>query len=323
MMKRVIALASAFIMVLSFAACTGKNDESVTTETPSTTSYVREIKTNVAAVRDVTGFGLSKLSKDRDYAYSVTYYDSVEQVKELIRNGKADIASMNISDAVSLYNEGADIKIIAVNNFVSMYVITKGITVSEPSELKNKTIYALRNDTTTENFVKESFKGNGVDYDSLDIKIFESVSELVDATADKDKYVLMISGPDAAKLPDDDGRKVALDLTMGWINNHSSVPVHSVVVARTDYITSKPEMIDEFRMFNEVSVNFIVGNAESGALHLHENGMFDSAEVSGKYVSDFCSLGYIEKEKMQTVVGESLAAYVDGSIQVQDITYID
>lgn len=323
MIRRLIALVSAVLMILSFAACDSKGDDITTTETPSTTSYIREIKTNVAAVKDVTGFGLSKLASDRDYAYTVTYHDDVAQVKELIRNGKADIASMNISDAVALYKEGADIKIIAVNNLVSMYIYTKGVTVKEPADLKNKTIFALSNDTVTENFVRKTFEENSVEYDGLDIQIFESVSDLSAAIAEKDKYVLMLSGIDAAHLPEDNERRVALDMTMGWINQRSSLPVHSVVVARTDYITSNPEIINEFRTFNEVSVNFIVGNAESGALHLYENGLIDNAEVSGTYVADYCSLGYAEKEKMQKVVGECLETYVDNTVSVQDIVYID
>ncbi len=323
MIKRLIALVSAVLMILSFAACGGNGDDVTTTEAPSTTSYIREIKTNVAAVKDVTGFGLAKLAKDRDYAYSVTYHDDVAQVKELIKSGKADIAAMNISDAAVLYKEGADIKIIAVNNLMSMHVLTKGVTVREPADLKNKTIYALSNDVATESFVKETFDENGVDYDSLDIQVFENISELSAAIAEKDKYTLMLEGIDAAHLPQDNERKVVLDLTFGWINQRSSLPVHTVVVARTDYITSNPEIIDEFRTFNEVSVNFIVGNAESGALHLYENGMIENADVSGLYVANYCSLGYAEKEKMQKVVGECLAAYGDAEIQVQDITYIE
>ena len=323
MIKRLTAIVLAILMVMSFAACEGKGDDVTTTEMPSTTSYIREIKTNVAAVNDVTGFGLSKLAKDRDYAYDVTYHDDVAQVKELIKSGKADIAAMSIYDAAALRKEGADIKIIAVNNLMSMYIFSKGITVMKPEELKNKTIFALNNDVITENFVQKTFEENGINYDSLDIKVFESVSELSAAIAEKDKYVLMLSGVDAAHLPKDEKRIVALDLTMGWINQRSSLPVHGVVVARTDYIASNPEIIDEFRTFNEVSVNFIVGNAESGALHLYENGMIENAEISGIYVADFCSLAYAEKEKMQKVVGECLATYVDAEIQVQDITYID
>lgn len=323
MIKRLTALFAVLLLALSLAACGDKTGGETTTETPSTTSYIREIKTNVAAVKDVSGFGVSKLSKDRDYAYTVTYYDNAEQVKELIRNGKADIAAMNISDAVALYNEGADIKIISANNFISTYVLTKGFEIKEPSGLKGKTIYSVESDAITEKFIRETMSWNDIDYDSLDIRMFDNVSEIISEIDGKDEYVLMLTGVDASKLPEDESRKRALDMTLGWVNQRKSLPVHSVVVARTDYINSNPEIIDEFRMFNEVSVNYILGNAESGAMHLYEAGLCESAETAMSYVSGYCSLGYVEKEKMQRVVGESLDVFFDGKVSAQEITFID
>lgn len=321
MTKRIVALFTAMLIVLSLAAC-GENSVDETTEAPSTTSYIREIKVNVAAVNDVTGFGVSKLAKDRDYAYTVNYYDDVQQVKELIRNGKADIAAMNIADAVALYNEGADIKIIAVNNLVSMYVITKGVTVKVPSDLKNKTIYALETDAVTEKFAEITLEDNGVKYENLDIQIFGDISEIAEAIADKDEYVLMLPGIEAAKLPADEERRTSIDMTAGWINQKSSLPVHSVVVARADYIATNPELIDEFRLFNEVSVNFVISNSESGSIHLYESGFFTDAETAMAYLLTYSSLSYVEKEKMKKVTEESLQAYVDGELPAEDIYYI-
>ncbi len=323
MTKRIIALLAAMLMLLSLAACGETGTEETTTEALSTTSYVREIKTNIAAVKDVTGFGVSKLAKDRDYAYNVNFCDDAEQVKELIRNGKADIAAINIEDAVALYNEGADIKIIAVNNLASMYVLTKGVAVTEPSDLKNKTIYALETDSVTENFAKMTLTDNGVKYETLDIQLFGDISEIAAAIAEKEEYVLMLTGVEAAKLPADESRKTAIDMTAGWINQKSSLPVHSVVVARADYIASNPELIDEFRMFNEVSVNFIVNNSESGSLHLYDAGFFEDAETAMAYILSFSSLGYAEKEKLKTVTAESIQAYVEGEPPAEDIYYID
>ncbi len=317
MTKRIIALFAAVLMLLSFASCTG-NGNGETTEAPSTTSYIREIKTNVAAVKDATGFGVAKLSKDRDYAYSVSYYDDVQQVKDLIKNGGADFAAMNLADAVALYREGADIKLIAVNNLASTYILVKGVDILKPSDLRNKTIYSLKTDSVTESFMKKSLSDNGVEYENLNIKIFNDISEIVAEIEGKSEYVLMLAGVDAAKLPKDEKRTVAIDLTTGWINQKKSLPVHSVVVARTDYIASNPEIADEFRLFNEVSVNFIAGNAESGAMLLESLGFFDDTEIAISYVLSFSSLGYAEKEKMKKIAEESIEAYIEGELPSED-----
>ncbi len=305
MTKRIIALLSAVLMLLSFASC-GENGGETITDTPSTTNYVRETKTVVAAVNDVSGFGVSKLAKDRDYAYDVTYYDDVKQVMDMIRSGKADIASMGLSNAIELCTTDAGVKIIASNNLTSMYVITKGVEISGFSDLKKNTIYTLENDYETQLFTETLIKDNGVDYESLDIQKMNSVDELAGEIASKDKYVLMLAGIDAAKLPVDEGRKTAIDFTGKWIEQKKSLPIHSVVVARNEYIESNPDIVEEFIMFNEVSVNFIINNAESGSIHLNEAGFFADVETSMTYLSYYCSLNYAEREKMKMLVNESL-----------------
>lgn len=323
MTKRFIALFIAVLMLLSFAACGDSSTDETTAETPSTTSYIREIKTNIAAVDDVTGFGLSKLAKDRDYAYTVNYCDDVQQVKELIKSGKADVAAMSIADAVSLYNEGTDIRIVAVNNFASMFVVAKGFDISEPSHLKGKKIYALNTDLLTESFAKTLLADNGIKYEDLDIQIFGSISEIIAEIEGKSEYVLMIPGVEASKLPEDEGRRVALDFTSGWVKQKGSLPVHSVTVARADFIASNPELIDEFRMFNEVSVNFIISNVESGALHLYEADKMESLEGAMAYLTHYCTLGYAENDKMKTIATESLQAYGEGELPPDTIYYIN
>ncbi len=314
MIKRITAAMLALIMLLSFAAC-GENGEDSKDEAPSTTSYIRDVKVNIAAVKDETGFGVSKLAKDRDYAYNVSYYDDVEQVKELIKSGKVDIAAMNIAEAVALYSSGTDIKIIAVNNFSTMYILEKGSSVSDFSDLKKKTVYALKTDKVIENFAKTALADNGIDCDNdIDIQYFEDISEIISAISEKENYILMLTGIEAAKLPADKNRRVAVNMTSYWLEQRKSLPVHSCMVARGDYIAENPEMIDEFRGFNEVSVNFIINNAESGAMHLYEAGMFESPEIALTYVSAFSGLGYAENEKMKKLTDESLNAYADGEI---------
>lgn len=323
MIKRIIALIAAMLILLSLAACGENGTNENTTEAPSTTSYIREIKTNVAAVSDVTGFGITKIKTDRDYAYNVSFCDDVQQVKDLIRNGNADIAAMSLSDALELYNEGAEIKVIAVNNLASTYVLAKGVEIKDISDLKKHTVYTIENDTVTDMFVKKTLEDNGVDFDGLDIKVMADSNEIASAIAGKESYVVMLSGVDAAKLPADEGRKVFLDMTASWIKQKESLPVHTVVVARTDYINSNPDIIAEFRMFNEVAVNFIVGNAETASLHLASEGMFDDAESSYKYLTSFSSLGYAENDKMKTVVSETVEAFAEGELPADDFYYMD
>ncbi len=321
MTKRIIALLTAILMTLTFTACGENGGKEQTTDDPSTTTYIRETKTVVAAVNDVTGIGVSKLAKDRDYAYTVNYYDDVQQVMDDIKNGKADIASIPLSKAVELSTSGTGIKILAVNNLASMYVVTKGVEIKNFSDLKNHTVYTLENDYETQLFTEITLKDNGVDYESLDIQKMNSVEELADAIEGKDKYVLMLAGIDAAKLPVDEERKTSLDFTGKWIEQKKSLPVHSVVIARNDYIEANPDIINEFMMFNEVSVNFIINNFESGAIFLQDSGFFADAEASMAYLTNYSSLNYCEKEDMKRVVNETLG-FCGGDAAPDEYLYI-
>lgn len=322
MTKRIVALFMAVLVLLSFTAC-GENSGGETAETLSTTSYIRENKTIVASVKGLAGIGVSKVGADRDYAYTVSYYDDAEQVKELVRSGKADIASLDIADAVELYKEGTDIKIIAVNNLLSMYIITKGITVREPSDLNGKEIYTLKTDSVTENFAKILLSENGAEYEKLNLRTMSDINELIKEIEGKDKYVLMLTGADSAKLPEDKERDATVDLTFGWINKKESLPVHSVIVARTEYISSNSEIIDEFRMFNEMSVNYIINNAEPAAEYLCEEKFFDSIDAALSFISNYCTLSYAEKDKMKKIVSESIGAYVSEELPGDELYYID
>ncbi len=323
MTKRLIALFTAVLMLLSLAACGEHGDTETTTEAPSTTSYIREVKTSIAAVKDVTGFGVSKIAKDRDYAYTVNYCDNAEQVKALVKNGKTDLAVMTLSDAVELYSQGVGVKVVAVNNLASMYVVAKGVDISDIADLKKHTIYSLETDLVTDYFVKTTFKDNGIDYESLDIQVKKDLNEISEIAANNEKYVIMLNGVDAAKLPVDEARKVAIDMTRGWITQKESLPVHTVVVARTEYIEANPEIMNEFRTFNEVSVNFLISNAETGAMHLYGEGFIDDSEIAMNYILNYSSLGYAEKETMKTVIHESLDACLDIELPGDDFYYID
>lgn len=320
MTKRIIAILMAILMLFSFAAC-GENGGEQSTDVPTTESYIREVKTIVAAVKDVTGFGVSKIAADRDYAYDVQYYDDAQQVKDIMKNGKADIASLPLSSAVELCTTETGLKIIASNNLASMYVLTKGVEISDFSDLKSNAIYALENDYETQLFTETLLKDNGVDYDSLDIQKMASAEELAGAIAGKEKYVLMLTGVDAAKLPADEGRKTSLDFTGLWIQHKKSLPVHSVIVARNDYIDANPDIIEEFRTFNEVSVNFIINNSDSGAMHLNDAGFFADVETSMAYVSFYSSLNYAENEDMKKVINETLETVI-GDVLPDESFYI-
>ena len=77
-LKRLSALMLAMLLLLSFAACGGKDggEDSDVTDAPET-NYEREVKTKIAALNGPTGLGLAEIKADRSYAYDVEYYSQI------------------------------------------------------------------------------------------------------------------------------------------------------------------------------------------------------------------------------------------------------
>ncbi|MDO4528686.1 MAG: ABC transporter substrate-binding protein, partial [bacterium] len=161
--KRILALITAMIMLVSFAACgdTGSGGEAE----ESTTSYIREVKTKIASLNGVSGMSLAKLMADRDYAYEVTSYSDPQEIADLIKNGETDIALLPVNTAASLYKEtNGAIKILAVNAVSTLYVLEKGNSVKSIDDLKGKTVYAAGKGTAAEYIINRLFSDVKVEY---------------------------------------------------------------------------------------------------------------------------------------------------------------
>ncbi len=356
MIKKSLAVFLAFAMLFAFAACgengiTGNNTE-------PTTSYIREIKTKVAALNGPTGLGLAKLAADRAYAYDVQYYSDPQEVVPLLTTGEVDIAALPINLAANLYKKtNGGIQILAINTLGVLHVIENGESIKSIADLKGKTIYATGQGSTPEYIINYVLEKNGIDPEKdVDIQYKAAHSELATLAVEGKANICILPEPFATKViaqtnivattaapeaateqaeattaaADEDKVTLrrALDLTKEWDKVCDVQLVQGCVVARTEYINQNPEIIKEFMGFNEVSVNYLNANGDGAAVFLVENGYFESTSVAKATVEN-SNIVFIEGEEMKTaakqifeILHQANPASVGGEIPDDGIYYV-
>lgn len=306
--KNTAVLLLAFIMLLGFAGC-GEKTNTDSTDTADITfetasSYIRAEKTKVASLGEAVGLGVYKFSVDRNYNYETTFYDEASEVKQAVISDKADIGVLPIAEAAELCNEAnGKVKILAVNSLGFFHIIEKGEKIKSIADLKGKTVYAAYEGTIYEPLIDYIFSANGINPEKdINLKFSQSNADVSKLTADGTAEIIIVPEPYASKiLCNEEECRRAIDLNDEW-NKISDVPLaQSVVVARSEYIDSNPDIIKEFIGFNKISVNYLSANEYLPPIFLHDNGFCESVELAKQMISG-CHTQFIDGAEMKTAV---------------------
>ncbi|MBQ2848297.1 MAG: ABC transporter substrate-binding protein [Clostridia bacterium] len=308
-LKKAAAALMALIMLFGFAACGGGSGEETTEAlTETATSYIREIKTKIAALNGPVGFGLTKFSIDREYNYETAFYDTTDEVVALLKNGQADIATLPIDAAAKLYNEtNGAVKILAVNSLGFFSVVEKGEKIKSIKDLKGKTVYAAYQGTAYENVINYIFEQNGINPEkNIDIQFKADNAEAAMLTDSGTAEILILPEPYASKvLSNNQEYRRALDINAEWNKISENKLVQSVVVARSEYIDANPDIIKEFVSYNKISINYLNTNIYSAPVFLLDEGFCETATLA-TYIIPASNLAFIGGEEMKPAVNAIL-----------------
>ena len=351
---KVLSLILALCVVFGLAAC-GKNPEN-TDENGDPGE--REIKTKVAAVKDETGFGAFKIMTDRSYAYDMKYYDTADEVASLVKDGSVDIAVLPLDAAAKVYNEtGGKIQMLCTAATGGIQILamkedekTTSSKAGETGESKDEDTTASPIDFEIVNVESiEDFRGrtvwmNGTDSlckclvdalieksgigDEIELKTADSDEEIIKkATTDRrDIYILPILS--AVKVVSGENNpKQAFSLNKAWKELFDTPPVTACVVAGKDFIEANPDIISEFLIFCEVSLNYSA-TSETLGQSLVDAGLFDDLLVASNTVSG-CNYEYLEGENAKDaakatldLLGKTYPDLISGKIPGDDFYYI-
>ena len=225
--------------------------------------------------------------------------------KTLIKEGKTDLAIVPVSVAVNLFRETqGGIRILAVNNLVTQYVITKGEEVNELADLKGKTVYSLGKGTASEFIVNEILDKNGIDPEKdITVEYKDTPDEIKAAFEKENGGICILHEPQATEfLVADTKSKRVIRLSEEWKKAEGFDLVQNVVIARKDYIDKNPEYIEKFLGHNELSLNFLSANADGvSPSFLVNNGYYSDATVAASIIAAG-NFAFITGDEMKTSV---------------------
>ena len=333
-LKSVLAVLLAAVMVLSLAACTGKNNTQTVTTTAApeaTTEAVPESEQiKVAAIKGPTGMGMVKLFEDNHYQFTLT--GDPTEIVSLITTKAVDIAACPLNLAANLYKKtGGKIQILGLNTLGVLYVVTNGVAVSSIKDLSGKTVYLTGQGATPEFIVNDILKKNGLEND-VKLEYLSEHSELVSKMASGGVQVAILPEPYvsvAGAKAELKNMTVALNLTEEWNKvNPDATLAMGCVIARSEFIEENLEAVKKFIADNKASVEYVNTNPYEASAKIVSNGILDAGAFSvpadtaekklektkqekALQVITRCNIVFIDGEPMKTIADANYKVYFD------------
>lgn len=312
--KKFLAVVLAFILVLSFAACSKNEGETTVPSGEETTENVTvnntDKKIKVAAIKGPTGMGMVKLMENPGYEFTLT--SDPTEVVSLIATKGVDIAACPLNLAANLYKKtNGNIKMLGINTLGVLSVVTNGETVNSMKDLEGKTIYTTGQGATVEFIVNHLIEKNGLK--DTKVEFLSEHSELAAKVISGDAKIAILPEPFVTVATSkSDNVKVALSLTDEWnkVNPDTQLAM-GCVIARADFVNENPELVSKFISDNKASVEFVNTKSLEASDKIVEKGIIDSAVFSVKETSDK-KIESAKTEKAAEVISRCNIVFIDG-----------
>ena len=290
---------------------------------------------NVMVLNGTTGFGMAKLISDAgagessiDYTFSVETDASV--VTAALISGDCDIAALPTNAAAAVYNktEGG-VRLLALNTLGVLYLVanSQSVTVDSLADLAGMTVYVPAQNPSF--LFRALCQQAGVE----DVTVDDTYAQPADL-----RTALAAGEVDLAVLPEpmvtiacaaNDKLAVALDLTEQW---DSVFPADSLVqgcvVARTDFVQSRPEDVDAFLEEYGQSIQYLTEDPADAAALIEQTGVFTNAAVAEKAIGR-CNVCFITGDDMRADMEQFLDILftaapesIGGTLPDEDFYYV-
>lgn len=310
-MKKMLLVLSFVVLASSIIGCSKTKAEVVS---PTQTAVVEApieavipvqeevstVATEVSVTGDFAFMGLASFKENVDNGviyvnpYNVNVQDSPDDIAQSLINAKGvDIATIPLDLAVELYNgERDDIRVLAIINTGGVYLVENGSSIKSVTDLNNKTIYTLPNTYQTQ--LEYILAQNDVEVTIEEVQSYDSVLE-------QEGAIVLMGEPYVTGAVDNYGANVCLDLESEWdkIQQENDVPapfITSVLVSNTSFMGERANIIREFLMYANMSVNALNLGVEDG------KNILESYDISEESIAN-TNVTYIAQEDMMFFVG--------------------
>ena len=262
-----------------------------------------------------TGIGASYLLSENKEGKTINKYtetilaEATDMIGQLAA-GQLDIAAIPTNAAVSLYNKtNGGVRIIALNTAGVLYILENGNAVSQVSDLKGKTLYAVGQGSNPEYVLRFILSRNGIDPDKdVDIQFLDS-AELTTRMATGEIEVCMLPVPAVTTvLTKNPSVRIALDLTDEWdkLNVGSKLTMGCVVV-RTEFLKENKAAVLTFLREYQKSIEYVKANPAEAGQMCADFGIVPAAAIATKAIPD---------SNLIFVSGDAVRPYIEGYFQV-------
>ncbi|MEY8000643.1 ABC transporter substrate-binding protein [Clostridium sp. Mt-5] len=279
MKKKMGIFIMALVLIISTLFAVGCSNSS-----NNTASQTKKEKIKIAALKGPTGMGMAKLMEDKEN-YSITLYDSPDQITSKLINGELDGAAVPSNLASILYNKTkGSIKLVGINTLGVLYIVENGNAVKSIADLKGKTIYSSDKGATPEFILNYILRKNGLEPGKdviIDYKM--NHSDLAAAVAAKKVDLAVLPEPfvTTTKMKDS-SLQVPIDLTKEWdkASNGQSKLAMGTIVFRKSFIDKRGKDLDNFLNKYKESVNFVNSKKTEAGKLMEKDGIIPKAKVA-------------------------------------------
>lgn len=261
------------------------------------------------------------------YNFKSEVFPLAEEIVARLNKGELDLALIPANLAATIYNKtDGQIRLLATNNLGVLHLVENGQSLKTKEDLNGKTVYSLGKGTTPDavlNYFKEKNSLN------FDIVYKSEPSEIAKLLASEEGALAFLPEPFVSVVESKNPNVSRfLDMHREWLalNNNFSI-VTGVLVARTDLVEERPELIDGFIRDFQRSGEYVAGH-EAEILKLAEEMEIIPAGLDESAIKN-CNINVQTGRTMEAMLNNYLSILeginpdlIGGRLPSEDFYYI-
>ena len=242
---------------------------------------------DIATLNGPTGMGMTKVIADQNKNYRITIYQSPDEITGKIISGELEIACVPSNLAAVLNAKTKqNICLLGVNTLGVLYLVEKGESLTDLSDLRGKKILASGQGSTPEYILNQLLEGVGLQVGKdVEVQYFSNHTEVVGALLADESTIALLPEPHVTiamtKAPE---LKSAMDLNAAWEKQEGTKLPMGVMIARADFVKDHPKELESFLEDYSKSVVFVNTEPSEAAKMMVQAGLFEKAEIAEKAI---------------------------------------
>lgn len=242
-------------LIFSTTACTQENEDKEVTKEVEELEISQEnksfnskekIKIGSSSVSSIISLYETKDLYLDPNDLDISYFDEDENLIDKISNQEVDMAFVPADEAAQLYNDNADIKLLAINSLGNLYAVSKN-EIKSISNLKNKNIYVHGIGSSLSRLV-DSTVGSFGKFLGIKVNHFDQMNTFTKNLLNDSTAIAILSEPYVSKVLNmDHNLKVIMDVNQLFKDQFDDQEIISeVLIVNDDFLEENKESVDKF-----------------------------------------------------------------------------